>query len=292
MGLGSGRSLPRMPKPTVTRIYVGHAEAPVPWEVLERIFDALWGADAHGLPSYPQVIGAIHASWMDASGIEHSAEHLDEVRAAYERYETLLVTFSGYGENRPYSEFHYWPGRNATVRAEMRAEDEATASAYVKAIRNEFPLVTRSVFVSYATSDYELAMTISDLLSARLDPGILVFVAKRDIEPGGNPLKRMLEEELLRADALLALCSKASATSPWLWWESAAVWARSGLVVPLFVDVTPSEFVGPMTLVLQGRKVFDAGDLNAALEAVVRRTSTRAYIPISDEEMARLARLR
>ena len=96
-----------------------------------------------------------------------------------------------------------------------------------------------------------------------------MFVAVRDIPPGADPLKVMLEEQLLRAEALVALCSKQSKTSPWLWWESSAVWARGHLVVPLFIDITPNEFGGPINLVCQGRSFFEVAGINLTLRAVI-----------------------
>jgi hypothetical protein len=72
-----------MAKRTITLTYSGRAEKPVEWEALLRIFETIWGPEARSLPKYPEVIGAIHASWHDALGIEHEAESLDEVGQAY-----------------------------------------------------------------------------------------------------------------------------------------------------------------------------------------------------------------
>lgn len=125
------------------------------------------------------------------------------------------------------------------------------------------------VFVSYATADIVLAQYVARVLERRLESSAEVFVAKRDIRPGSDPLATILAERLLHATALVALCSRESRNSPWLWWESSSVWTRRGLVVPLFVDVEAGEFGGPLVLVRQGRRVFDAGDLSEALRAVV-----------------------
>jgi hypothetical protein len=103
----------------------------------------------------------------------------------------------------------------------------------------------------------------------------------------------MLEDQLLRAEALVAMCSRRSKGSPWLWWESAAVWARAGLVVPLFVDVEPGSFGGPLTLVCQGRRFQDPADLFSAVRSIVEKVSPGRECPeLTPAEVAELAALR
>lgn len=260
-----------MAKSTITLNYSGRAEQPVEWEALLRIFDTIWGPEARSLPKYPKVIGAVHASWQDASRVEHEAESLDEVGQAYRQYETaLLISFRGYLDSGTRCFFKYWPPK-ADASIEVRVGDQTTAEQYIAAVRKEFPLIAKYVFISYDTSEVELAAYVKTILEKRLVPGVSVFVAKRDITPGTNPLKVILEDQLLHAEALVALCSQRSKTSTWLSWESSAVWARGGLVVPLFINISPNEFNGPITLVCQGRDVFEVADLNSALFALVSK---------------------
>jgi len=246
-----------------TRSYLGRAEQPVEWEALLRIFDTICGPMARSLPQFPDIIGHCRASWEDRSGVEHEAESLDEIGQAYQQYQTAYISFrrlqSGY-----VCAFGYWPAK-AEASMKVRVENQAIAEQYVAAVRREFPLIAKYVFISYDTTEYDLAQYIAKILERRLAPGVSVFVAKRDILPGANPLKVMLEEQLLRAEALVALCSRRSKTSPWLWWESSSVWARGHVVVPLFIDISPSEFGGPITLVYQGRSFFEMADINSAL---------------------------
>lgn len=154
------------------------------------------------------------------------------------------------------------------------------------------PPAPRYVFVSYATVDLALAEFVTRLLECRLTPPAEVFLAKRDIEPGIDPLAKMLKERLLIASALVALCSRDSRLSPWLWWETSSVWTRGNLAVPLFVDMNPNEFGGPLVLLSQGRQMFDANELNEALwtivEGVIPGTGCRA---LEGRELAELARL-
>lgn len=279
-----------MAKVTVTRGYIGMAPKPVAWEALVRIFDAIWGPEKHSLPKYPQIIGAAHASWHDASGAEHEASSLDEVREAYESRETALISLHGYNET-VHCYFRYCPAR-VEAAVEVQACDRESADRFIGAVRQEFPLVAKYVFVSYHTAELQLADYVKKVLEKRLPPGVSVFVAKRDISPGENPLKVMLEKHLLHAEALVALCSSRSKDSPWLWWESSAVWARGGLVVPLFIDLRPDECDGPITLVCQGRNFFETPEMNAALRALVARTCPgHVCEDLTPEEVAELSTL-
>jgi hypothetical protein len=248
--------------------YSGRAEKSIEWDSLLQIFDAIWGTEARSLPVYPKVIGGIQATWQDDAGVEHKAESLDEVGQAYQQYETAFISFSGVLENGPRCQFMYWPAK-AEASISIRGEDQKLAEQIVVTIRKNFPLDTKYLFISYDTSEYHLATFIAKIFEKRLAPGISVFIAKRDIVPGENPLKVMLEEQLLHAEALVALCSQKSKTSPWLWWEASAVWARSHLVVPLFINVSPSKFGGPIVQVCQGRSFFDSADINSALKTIV-----------------------
>ncbi len=257
-----------MARTILTRSYSGRAEKPVDWDAILQVFDAIWGAEARSLAVYPEVIGGVRAIWQDAAGVEHEAESLDEVGQAYQQYETALISFSGSLGNGPRCLFKYWPAK-AEALISVRTEDHKLAEQIVSVIRKRFPLVAKYVFISYDTSEYDLATFMANVLEKRLAPGVSVFVAKRDIAPGANPLKVMLEEQLLHAEALVALCSKKSKTSPWLWWEASAVWARSHLVVPLFINISPSDFGGPIFLVCQGRSFFDSADINSALKTII-----------------------
>lgn len=278
----------------ITRSHTGRAREPVQWEAILRIFDSMWGPGARALPKYPNVIGAVHASWRDEEGNEHNADSLDEVEEAYRKYETSYISFSGKLEEDPRCSFRYWPAKaEASIYVRSKSKNEETADRIVATVKKEFPLVVKSVFVSYETEEIALADFVKKVLGGRLDKGVSVFVAKRDIKPGANPLKIMLEEELPRAEALIALCSKKSKNSQWLWWESAAVWARGGLVVPLFVDLAPDEFGAPLTLACQGHNFFDVEELNSALRAIVSKVSPGlSFREITSEEIAELERLR
>jgi hypothetical protein len=210
----------------------------------------------------------MRGSWEDREGVGYVAESLDEIGQAYQRREAAVISLRSFGQHLLRCHFRYWPSK-AEAYLEIYASDQVTVEQGIAAIKQEFPLVAKYVFISYDTKEYDFALYIAKILEVRLVPGVEVFVAKRDIPPGAPPFTVMLEEQLLHAEALVALCSKQSKTSPWLWWESSAVWARGYLVVPLFIDITPNEFGGPITLVSQGRSFFDMADINSALRAVI-----------------------
>ncbi|HVA91433.1 MAG TPA: toll/interleukin-1 receptor domain-containing protein [Chloroflexota bacterium] len=149
------------------------------------------------------------------------------------------------------------------------------------------------IFISYDTRELELADYVRASLRRRLPEGATVFVAKRDIGPGDHPGKVMLEQQLLEADALVALCSSRSKTSHWLWWEAAAVWARGKPVFPLFINVGAEEFGPPLTLVCQGRPMFVAEGLIEVLNGCLRAVGADGSgVSLSEDEKAALMRLR
>lgn len=117
------------------------------------------------------------------------------------------------------------------------------------------------VFISYDTDELPLADFLKNLLNKWLSERYKVFVAKRDIHPGDNPLKVMMEEALKNARAIFPICSSKSKTSPWLWWESGSVWARDKKVYPLFTNISPNDFGAPLILVAQGKSYFDKSEL-------------------------------
>jgi hypothetical protein len=136
-----------MAKSTTTLSYSGRAEKLVEWAALLRIFDTVWGSEARSLPKWPETIGAVHASWHDASGVEHEAESLDEVGQAYQQHETAFISFRRYGSGLYYS-FRYWPAK-AEASFQVRTGDQTIAERYIAAIRREFPLIARyDVFIS------------------------------------------------------------------------------------------------------------------------------------------------
>jgi hypothetical protein len=226
------------------------------------------------------------------SGGNHNAESFDEVQAAYDAPNSKSLRLrSGWTATLPHAQLEIdtvgW-----SVRFSVTAADQPTSDALVEAVRGAFPLKDRYVFISYDTTEVGFAFFVQDVLQARVGPDVSIFVAKRDIAAGANPLKVMLEDQLLKAEALVAMCSRRSKGSPWLWWEASAVWAKSGLVVPLFIDVNPAEFGGPLTQVAQGLRLHDQSELLTAIRAVVAKVSPgRPCHALTRAEQNKLARI-
>lgn len=149
------------------------------------------------------------------------------------------------------------------------------------------------VFISYDTGEIEWALFVKEAIERRLPSGGRAFVAKRDIRPGEEPLKRMLEEELKSAKAVVAICSRRSKTSPWLWWEASAVWARGEKVFPLFLGIDQNEFGAPLSSVAQG-PAFDEGGVDATLLELIRHVAgpNHPTTPLTTDERAKIAALR
>ena len=126
------------------------------------------------------------------------------------------------------------------------------------------------VFISYAGDELVLADFIKGILEKLTGDCIEAFVAKRDIPSGDNPLKVMMEEKLKHAKAIIPICSIKSKSFPWVWWESAAVWARNGKVYPLFTNIIANDFGAPLTLVSQGKDFFVKEEFINSLTTVCR----------------------
>lgn len=279
-----------MPQPTFSEQYSGMVEEDLSADQLASLFDAIWGVEARSLPFFPAVIGGVTARWTDGEGTVYKADHLDQVLKAFAAHETASIEFEGRLVGKPHAHFVYQPAsREAAITAS--ADEHEPLQRAVDAVKAAFPLVPRFLFISYATVDLDVALFVAELLEAHVPPSVSVFVAKRDIAPGKDPRKTMLEEQLLHAEALVALCSFDSKESGWLWWEASSVWTRRKLVTPLFLNLGASEFDGPLTLVSQGRELFEPVEFVEALTEVVATVGGTLPIVLTDGQLARLTEL-
>jgi hypothetical protein len=140
------------------------------------------------------------------------------------------------------------------------------------------------VFISYASDEVELADFLKHVL-LRISTGNLeVFVAKRDISSGDNPLKVMLDEKLKLADAIIPICSRKAKNTSWVWWESASVWAKTGKIYPLFTNISAGEFGGPLILVVQGKDYFIKDEFHGTLKIVCEKLHVTIEKPDLTEE--------
>lgn len=128
------------------------------------------GHEAHPLPFYPTVIGGVTARWTDGSGTEHKAENLTELENAYRAKETAKITISGGFDDKFHCTLLYLPSQR---RAHLVTSgcDRAAVAAWIDAVKREFPLVAKYVFVSYATKDFLLAECLAEILNRSGFPG-------------------------------------------------------------------------------------------------------------------------
>lgn len=121
------------------------------------------------------------------------------------------------------------------------------------------------IFLSWGGASSQcVAAALQPILESHF-PRAEVFFSPESIEVGDDPMKRLFDEGLDRAEALVVVLTKDSAVRPWVVWETATVWARHHLVVPLFVDLTPGEVPGPLTIKVQGGSTSDRAKVDEAL---------------------------
>ena len=127
------------------------------------------------------------------------------------------------------------------------------------------------VFISYASDEVELADFIKQVLLRISADNLEVFIAKRDISAGDDPLKVMLEKKLKLADAIIPICSRKARNTSWVWWESASVWAKRGKLYPLFTNISAADFGAPLILVVQGKDYFIKDEFLETLNIVCQK---------------------
>ncbi len=230
----------------ITQKILGYAENDLTQGGLIRIFEKFWGLRNQHLPIYPEITGQVTVSWTDEAGSQHHAKNFDELLNAYKAKETTRFQIEGSVDHGPWTRFTYIPARKLAGLSVMA--DEPTVLDFTNFFKEVFPILdTPIVFISYATEELHLADYIAGLIDRRFGEKAKVFVAKRNIPSGKNPLQTMFDENLLKARCVVPICSDVSKGSNWLWWETSAVWARERLVYPLFVNISANEFGEPIT---------------------------------------------
>jgi hypothetical protein len=144
------------------------------------------------------------------------------------------------------------------------------------------------IFISYDTKDYELILDIDRLLKRIFSNRIDTFIAKRDIKPGDDAFRTMLHENLSESVVVLAICTKRSATSPWLWFEAGAGFRGKGLI-PVWVEVEPTtDIKAPMTI-FQGKHLNDKEHITELMIEIANRTGvTCSDYSLTEEEFENL----
>lgn len=115
-----------------------------------------------------------------------------------------------------------------------------------------------------------------------------VFFSELSIDPGENPGRTMLDDNLRKSDALVAVLTERAAQSAWVIWETAAVWGRQALLIPVFVDVHPSKLPGPIGQVAQGVKLNERQQLDRALVLLAEAVHAAEPEMLTDDEFEAL----
>jgi hypothetical protein len=146
------------------------------------------------------------------------------------------------------------------------------------------------VFISYDTRDIELSHAVAAIIKRIFTDRIRTFIAKRDIKAGDNAFKTMLHDSLAKSAIVLAICTKQSLTSPWLWFESGAGFG-TGTLIPIWVGVKPEEFKAPLTI-FQGKSVDDKTEMEELITRIAEVTKvTCPDYSLTAEELAGLKQL-
>jgi hypothetical protein len=127
------------------------------------------------------------------------------------------------------------------------------------------------VFISHVSEDAALASQLKDFLES-IFLNVNVFVSGRDLS-GGQLWMEQLRKSLGSATAIIALTTRFSSDSRWVYFESGAGFVE-GRTIPVVADgVTLSTLTAPFKL-LQARTYDDAG-LKALASDIARLASLR-----------------
>lgn len=253
---------------SISKGYRGFAERPLSEGQLLELFDKIWGEESRKFPTFPEVVGGISAFWCGADGIKHNVNDINEILDAYKQELTYDIHITGQVNKNPRCGLVYIPARTELI-FQITAPNEEVVDRYIGYIEEMFPKKEIPIlFISYASEELALADFVKKILRRLTIDKIDIFVATRDIPPGDNPLKVMMEQKLKSAQAIIPICSHKSKSSGWVWWESAVVWAKERKVYPLFTNISPNEFGAPLTLISQGKNLFDEVEFTNTLKMV------------------------
>ena len=185
--------------------------------------------------------------------------------------------------------------RQDEIRAEMSRENlgmTPVLDADPEIHRYEFSMIVPPtdpvLFLSWAKgTSKKVAKALKPILEARL-PGVEVFFSPASIEPGDDPSRRLFDDGLLGSSALVVVLTEASAVSPFVIWETAAVWGSRKLVIPVFVDIEPSSVPGPITIKVQGVHMGDRDDMDRGIERLASYFGVAHTSMLTDEEYGTL----
>ncbi|MBI2355120.1 MAG: toll/interleukin-1 receptor domain-containing protein [Deltaproteobacteria bacterium] len=146
------------------------------------------------------------------------------------------------------------------------------------------------VFISYDTRDIELVNAIDDIIKRIFSGRVKTFIAKRDIKAGDDAFKKMLHDSLAKSSVVLAICTKRSLSSPWLWFESGAGFGISAsALIPIWAGIEPQK--EPMKI-FQGRNIESKSDVEDLLSRIAEITKINCENPsLTENEFGNLVKI-
>lgn len=128
-----------------------------------------------------------------------------------------------------------------------------------------------------------VATVMQQVLTPRI-PQVQVFLSTTSIDPGDDPLRAMLEDGLLKAQVLVAVLTAQASQRPWVIWETASAWARQQLVIPIFVDIQPSDVPGPLAAKVQGVHLASRSEMDRALAVIAQYFGADSVAALTQDE--------
>jgi hypothetical protein len=124
------------------------------------------------------------------------------------------------------------------------------------------------IFVSHATSDKWLAVTLCEKLEAA---GATTFRDDRDID-GGDDIPERIRAEIKRSRELIVLLTPHSVTRPWVLIEVGAAWglSKAKRITPILCHID----IDPIPGMLKSKKAIHINDLTDLLAEVKRRVKS------------------
>jgi hypothetical protein len=242
-------------------------------------------------PQLYELLNHEPAMWSGSHGLTAEGEWRWELSRWLKRYE-YITTIEGYvdaitafAEERSQAAGQLVPGLvlrpdTSELNYEYDLGDGLQLSVPADGHAGQRP----KLFLSWGRpASKRIARALEPILESNL-PGVEVFFSPRSIEPGDDPMVRLFDESLLRSNALVVVLTEEGAGSPYVIWETAAAWALSALVIPMFVDIEPNQVPGPLATKVQGIQLRDREDLVRALTRLRRRFDVEGPAELSDDE--------
>jgi TIR domain-containing protein len=110
------------------------------------------------------------------------------------------------------------------------------------------PSKPRRVFLSHASDDAKLAMSVASEVRSRL-PGMDVFVSSQPGQiPTGDKWLEAVEDKLQRGDTFIILLTPASISRRWVWFETGSFWFSGKRILPVAYGINLGDIPHPLSV--------------------------------------------